>query len=376
MIYLDNAASAPANPRALEAAMPFMTENYANPSSAHTAGREAALAVIEARERCASALGALPEEIFFTSGGTESDNLAVLSGTLNSPKRKIITTQIEHPAVLNIIGELERRHGFEAVYLTPDADGIINVSSVAAALDDNTALVSVMAANNEIGTIQPIEETAKLCRERGALFHVDAVQAVGNVPLDLRTLKADYLSVSAHKIGGLKGSGLLFARKGAPLCPMILGGGQERGIRSGTENVAGIVALGTALEDITRDIPKRAGKIAALRDLLIERLERIPDSRLNGSRTKRLCGNVNFSFAGVDGEALVLNLDLFGICASSVSACSAGKQIVSHVLKALKVPEEYLGGSLRLSLLEHNTREEVLKAADTVRECVERLRNS
>lgn len=376
MIYLDNAASAPVNPRALEAAMPFMTENYANPSSAHTAGREAALVVIEARERCASALGALPEEIFFTSGGTESDNLAVLSGTLNSPKRKIITTQIEHPAVLNIIGELERLHGFEAVYLAPDADGIINVSSVAAALDDNTALVSVMAANNEIGTIQPIEETAKLCRERGALFHVDAVQAVGNVPLDLRTLKADYLSVSAHKIGGLKGSGLLFARKGAPLCPMILGGGQERGIRSGTENVAGIVALGTALEDITRDIPKRAGKIASLRDLLIARLERIPDSLLNGSRTKRLCGNVNFSFAGTDGETLVLNLDLFGICASSASACSAGKQTVSHVLKAIKVPEEYLGGSLRLSLSEHNTREEVLKAADTVRECVERLRNS
>lgn len=375
MIYLDNAASAPVDPRALEAAMPFLTENFANPSSAHTAGREAALAVIAAREQCAESLGALPEEIFFTSGGTESDNLAVFSGAFGSPKRKIVTTQIEHPAVLNAVHELERR-GFEAVYLAPDADGIINVSSVAAALDDNTALVSVMAANNEIGALQPIEEIAALCRERGALFHVDAVQAVGNVPLDLRTLKADYLSVSAHKIGGLKGSGLLFARKGAPLCPMILGGGQERGIRSGTENVAGIVALGTALEDITRDIPKRAGKIAALRDLLIERLERIPDSRLNGSRTKRLCGNVNFSFAGTDGETLVLNLDLFGICASSASACSAGKQTVSHVLKALKVPEEYLGGSLRLSLSEHNTREEVLKAAYTVRECVERLRNS
>lgn len=374
MIYLDNAASAPLDPRALEAAMPFLTENYANPSSVHTAGRQAALAVIEARERCANALGALPEEIFFTSGGTESDNLAVLSGTLKSPKRKIVTTQIEHPAVLNIIGELER-HGFEAVYLAPDADGIINVSSVAAALDDNTALVSVMAANNEIGTIQPIEEIAELCRERGALFHVDAVQAVGNVPLDMRTLKADYLSVSAHKIGGLKGSGLLFARKGAPLCPMILGGGQERGIRSGTENVAGIAALGAALEDVTRNISERVEKVTALRDLLITSLESIPRSRLNGSRTKRLCGSVNFSFAGLDGEALVLNLDLFGICASSASACSAGKQSVSHVLKALRIPEEYLGGSLRLSLSERSTREEVLKAADVVRECVERLRN-
>lgn len=356
--------------------MPFFSDNYANPSSVHTAGREAALAVIAAREQCAAALGALPEEIFFTSGGTESDNLAVLSGTLNSPKRKIITTRIEHPAVLNIVGELERRHGFEVVYLAPDTDGIVSVSSIGGALDNNTALVSVMAANNEIGTLQPIEEIAELCRERGVLFHVDAVQAVGSVPLDLRTLQADYLSLSAHKIGGLKGSGLLFARKGAPLFPMTLGGGQERGIRSGTENVAGIAALGAALEDITRDIPKRAGNIASLRDLLIARLERIPNSRLNGSRAERLCGNVNFSFSGVDGEALVLNLDLFGICASSASACSAGKQNVSHVLKSIKVPEEYLGGALRLSLSEHNTREEVLKAADIVRECVKRLRNS
>lgn len=374
MIYLDNAASAPVDPRALEAAMPFLTENFANPSSAHTAGREAALAVIAARERCAEALGASPEEIFFTSGGTESDNLAVFSAALNSKKRRIITTQIEHPAVLNAVRELERR-GFEAVYLSPDADGIVSAESVAAALDGDAALVSVMAANNEIGTVQPIEEIAALCRERGVLFHTDAVQAVGNMPLDLRTLSADYLSLSAHKIGGLKGSGLLFARKGAPLSPMIYGGGQERGVRSGTENAAGIVALGAALENVTRNIPERVEKLSALRDLLIARLEQIPRSRLNGSRAKRLCGNVNFSFAGVDGEALVLNLDLFGVCASSASACSAGKQSVSHVLRALKVPEEYLSGSLRLSLSENNTREEVLKAADTVRECVERLRN-
>lgn len=376
MIYLDNAASAPVDPRALKAAMPFLTENFANPSSAHTAGREAALAVIAAREQCADALGALPEEIFFTSGGTESDNLAVFSGAPSSPRRKMITTQIEHPAVLNAVRELERRHGFEVVYLAPDADGIVSAESVADALDDNTALVSVMAANNEIGTVQPIEEIAELCRERGALFHTDAVQAVGNIPLDMRTLKADYLSISAHKTGGLKGSGLLFARKGAPLCPMIYGGGQERGIRSGTENVAGIVALGAALQNVTRNIPERVEKLTALRELLITRLEQIPRSRLNGSRTKRLCGNVNFSFAGTDGETLVLNLDLFGVCASSASACGAGKQTVSHVLKALKVPEEYLAGSLRLSLSENNTREEVLKAADIVQACVERLRNN
>lgn len=375
MIYLDNAASAPVDPRALEAAMPFLTENFANPSSAHTAGREAALAVIAAREQCAESLGALPEEIFFTSGGTESDNLAVFSGAFGSPKRKIVTTQIEHPAVLNAVRELERR-GFEAVYLAPDADGIVSVSSVADALDDNTALVSVMAANNEIGAVQPIEEIAALCRERGVLFHVDAVQAVGNMPIDMRALNADYLSLSAHKIGGLRGSGLLFARKGAPLCPMIYGGGQERGVRSGTENVAGIVALGAALQNVTRNIPERVEKLTALRELLITRLESIPRSRLNGSRTKRLCGNVNFSFAGVDGETLALNLDLFGVCASSASACSAGKQTVSHVLRAIGVPEEYLAGSLRLSLSERNTREEIEKAADTVRACVERLRNN
>lgn len=372
MIYLDNAASAPLDPRALEAAMPFLTENFANPSSLHTAGRTASLAVIDARERCANALGASPEEIFFTSGGTESDNLAVFSAALNSPKRRIVTTQIEHPAVLNAFRELERR-GFETVYLSPNEDGLVNAESVAAALDENTALVSIMAANNEIGTIQPIEEIASLCRERGVLFHTDAVQAVGNVPLDMRVLKADYLSISAHKIGGLKGSGLLFARKGAPLSPMIHGGGQERGVRSGTENVAGIVALGAALENVTRNIPERAAKITALRDLLITLLESIPRSRLNGSRTKRLCGNVNFSFEGVDGEALVLNLDLFGVCASSASACSAGKQNVSHVLKALNVSEEYLSGALRLSLSEHNTREEIEKAAEIVRQCVEQL---
>lgn len=376
MIYLDNAASAPVSSKALEAAMPFLTANFANPSSVHSPGRESALAIIDARERCAAALGAQTDEIIFTSGGTESDNLAVFSAIgdiRTAKKRKIITTQIEHHAVLNAVCEAERL-GFEAVYLAPNSDGIVSVDSIAAAIDDNTALVSVMAANNEIGTIQPIERICGLCRERGVLFHVDAVQAVGSIPIDLRKLQADYLSVSAHKIGGLKGCGLLFARKNAPLCPMIFGGGQERGIRSGTENTAAIAALGAALEEITDNVEERTVKIAAMRDLLIGLLEKIPSSRLNGSRSDRLCGNVNFSFHGIDGEALVLNLDLFGVCASSGSACCSGKQAAPRVLKAVGTPGEYLGGALRLSLSEHNTEEEVIAAAGIVEKCVERLR--
>lgn len=377
MIYLDNAASAPADPAALEAAMPFLTANFANPSSAHTPGREAALCVIESRERCAAALGANPDEIVFTSGGTESDNLAIFSAIGSAEqqtRRKIVTTQIEHPAVLNAVRAAEKR-GFEAIYLAPDEDGLIPFESVAAAVDDRTALVSVMAANNEIGTLQPIRRVAELCRERGALFHTDAVQAVGNIPIDLREIPADYLSVSAHKIGGLKGSGLLFARRGAPLCPMIFGGGQEHGVRSGTENTAGIAALGAALDKVTRNIEHRARKIAALRDLLFERLiETVPGTRPNGSRTKRLCGNVNVSFHGIDGEALVLNLDLAGVCASTASACCSGRQTTSHVLLAIHTPEEYLRGAVRLSLSERNTESEVLEAAEIVRACVERLR--
>ena len=375
MIYLDNAASAPANPKALEAAMPFLTANFANPSSPHGAGQAAALAVIEARERCASALGAAFEEIIFTSGGTESDNLAIFSALNDNGKYKLVTTQIEHPAVLNAFREAERR-GFEAVYLKPNENGLINAEQVDEAIDDRTALVSVMAANNEIGTVQPVGEIAEICKRRGVLFHVDAVQAVGSIPIDMRVLKADCLSVSAHKIGGIKGGGLLFARRGVPISPMIFGGGQERGVRSGTENVAAIAALGAAIEDITRDIEKRAAKISKLRDLLIERLSEIPRSRLNGSRSARLRGNVNFSFADIDGEALVSSLDLFGVCASAGSACGSGKRSVSHVLRAINVPSEYAGGSLRLTLSENNTRGEILKAAELVKECVNRLRNA
>lgn len=374
MIYLDNAASAPVHPKALSAAMPFITENFANPSSTHTLGREAGLAVIEARERCAAALGAQPEEIYFTSGGTESDNLAIFSALGFGGKHKIITTEIEHPAVLNACKELQRR-GFEVVRISPDSDGIVHAEDIAAVIDNNTTLVSVMAANNEIGTIQPITEIGELCRRMGVLFHTDAVQAVGNIPLDMRVLAVDMLSVSAHKIGGIKGAGLLYARKGTPISPMILGGGQERGIRSGTENAAAIAALGAAMTEICRDIPERRRRLSRLRDILIGKLEKIPHSRLNGSRTERLCSNVNFSFADIDGEALVMTLDLMGVCASTASACSAGKQHRSHVLAAMGIDNKWLDGSLRLTLSEHNTEEEIVAAADIIAECAARQRN-
>ncbi|MCM1168075.1 MAG: cysteine desulfurase [Ruminococcus sp.] len=373
MIYLDNAAAAPVNSKALAAAMPFLTENFANPSSVHTPGRAASAALDNAREQCAAALGALPGEIYFTSGGTESDNLAVFSAA-RTGKRRIVTTAIEHPAVLNACAELGRR-GFEIIKIPPDGEGIVHAESVAAAVNADTALVSVMAANNEIGTLQPIAEIGAFCRERGVMFHTDAVQAVGNIPLDMRSLPADMLSVSAHKIGGIKGAGLLFVRRGTPIPPLIFGGGQERGVRSGTENVAAIAALGAAVEDAASDIPKRAERLSRLRDMLIVRLEKIPGSRLNGSRTARLCSNVNFSFCGVDGEALVMSLDLMGVCASTASACSSGKQRRSHVLTALGLPEERLDGTVRLTLSERNTEEEILAAAEIIAECVARQRS-
>lgn len=373
MIYLDNAASAPVHPKALSAAMPFITENFANPSSAHTLGREARLAVIAAREQCAAAIGAQPEEIYFTSGGTESDNLAIFSALGFNDKHKIITTEIEHPAILNACKELQRR-GLEVVRISPDSEGIVHAEDIAAVIDNNTALVSVMAANNEIGTIQPFAEIGELCRQMSVLFHTDAVQAVGNIPLDMREHIVDMLSVSAHKIGGIKGAGLLYVRKGTLISPMIFGGGQERGIRSGTENVAAIAALGTAMTEVCRNIPEHRRRLSRLRDMLIEKLEKIPDSRLNGSHADRLCSNVSFSFADIDSEALVMTLDLMGVCASTASACSAGKHHRSHVLAALGLDENRIDGALRLTLSDQNTEEEIVTAADIITECVARQR--
>lgn len=373
MIYLDNAATAIPNPRAVAAAMPFITEG-GNPSAAHSQGRRAALAVIHAREQCAAAFGAEPGEIYFTSGGTESDNWAVFSALASAGGKRIITTAIEHPAILNSCREAARR-GADVIYLPPDEYGRISPRQVEQALTQDTALVSVMAANNEVGTLQPIAEIAELCHNAGVLFHTDAVQAAGNIPLDMREIHADMMSVSAHKVGGLCGCGLLYVRKGTPLSPLIFGGGQQRGMRSGTENTAAIAAFGEAIEMICADIPARQRKISALRDTLIEKLSLIPRSRLNGSRENRLCGNVNFSFDGIEGEALVLDLDLAGVCASSASACASGSGEPSHVLTAMGIEEKWLTGPLRLSLSEHNTPEDIETAAQTVRECVERLRS-
>ena len=377
VIYLDNAASTPALPCALQAAMPFISECCGNPASIHTQGRRAALAIIEAREKCAAAIGAKPEEIIFTSGGTESDNMALKSAAiagLSSSKKRIVITEIEHPAVLKSCEFLESM-GFEVKRLGVNSEGYVSPEQARELITPETAVVSVMAANNEIGTIQPVGEIAEICRSRGVLFHTDAVQAAGNIPLDVNAIGCDMMSVSAHKLGGIKGAGLLYCRSGCGIAPLLHGGGQENGMRSGTENTAAIAAMGAAMEYSCRGIAERAEKISALRDRLISLLLEIPDSRLNGGLERRLCGNVNVSFSGVEGESLVLGLDLRGVCASSGSACASGDVTPSHVLRAMGVPVEFQRGSLRLTLSERNTAGEIEQAAAAVRETVEMLRD-
>ena len=376
MIYLDNAASAPVLPEAFEAAVPFLAECCGNPSSIHAEGRWAALAIIEAREKCARALGAQPDEIYFTSGGTESDNMALRSAALSgrrAGRNRIVATVIEHPAVLNTCRALEKQ-GFEVRYIGADQEGFIDMAQARELIDENTAAVSVMAANNEVGTIQPIKEIAELCRSRGAVFHTDAVQAAGHIPLDVEKIGCDMLSVSAHKFGGIRGAGFLYCRRGVPLEPLIFGGGQESGMRSGTENTAAIVAMGKALEISCGNIARDSEYVRGLRDRLTGALLEIPGSRLNGGLPGRLAGNVNVSFAGVEGESLVLGLDLRGVCASSGSACASGEEEPSHVLRAMGVPEEMLNGSLRLTISARNTAEEIDAAAQAIRETVGTLR--
>lgn len=376
MIYLDNAASTQVLDRARRAAEPFLWECCGNPSSIHSEGRRAALALIDAREKCAAAIGAKPEEIVFTSGGTESDNMALRQAALlgmASGKRRIVASAIEHPAVLNTCRSLELQ-GFEVRLIGVDGNGYVDMEQARELITPETAVVSVMAANNEVGTIQPVRELAELCRQRGVLFHTDAVQAAGHIPLDVKELGCDMMSVSAHKLGGMRGAGLLYIREGLELQPLICGGGQENGLRSGTENTAAVVSMGAAMEEACRDISGSAGRISSLRDRLIAGLLDIPGSRLNGGVSPRLCGNVNVSFAGVEGESLVLGLDIRGVCASSGSACSSGNELPSHVLRAIGVPEDMLKGSLRLTLSEFNTADEVESAILAVRETVETLR--
>jgi cysteine desulfurase len=377
-IYLDYAATTPLDPRVLEVMMPYMTEHFGNPNSIHSFGREARRAIDEAREKIAQLLNCQPSEIVFTSGGTESDNLA-LRGVAEAYRHKgnhIVTTAIEHHAVLRTCKALEDM-GFFVTYLPVDEHGLVSPEQVAEAVNERTILVSVMHANNEIGTIEPIAEIVRAVKEKrpDTIVHTDAVQTVGHIPVDIQELGVDLLSFSAHKFYGPKGIGGLFVRKGVRLVPQITGGGQERNRRSGTENVAAIVGMAKALELAVEEMPTELPRLQALRDELITGvLSRIPETRLNGHPTLRLPHNANFSFRGIEGEALLLQLDLNGIAASSGSACSSGSLEPSHVLLALGLDYELAIGSLRITLGRFTTHEHILRLLDLLPKVVEKLR--
>lgn len=375
-IYMDNAATTRVTEPVFEAMRPYFCEIFGNPSSVHAFGREARKAVEQARRQVAAALGAQAGEIYFTGSGTEADNWA-LRGAAYAQKargRHIITTQIEHHAVLHAAEQLEKE-GFEVTYMPVDGDGVVSLEALEKALRPDTTLVSIMAANNEIGAIQPIREAAKLAKAHGALFHTDAVQAIGCVPIDVKADGIDLLSLSGHKFHAPKGVGALYIRSGVKLQRLIYGGAQEKTQRGGTENVASIVGMGKAIELAMESMESRNAYVSGLRDRLIEGiLRRIPETRLNGHRTQRLSGNVNVSIRYIEGEALLLSLDMKGIAGSSGSACTSGSLDPSHVLLAIGLPHEIAHGSLRLSLSEENTAEEVDYTIDALVEIVERLR--
>ena len=375
-IYLDHAATTAVSAEVLEAMLPFLDGSYGNASAVYGTGRESRTAVEKARKQTAGAIGAEAREILFTSGGSESDNLAI-KGTafaLREKGRHIITTAIEHPAVLNTCQWLEKQ-GFEITYLLPDMEGFINPDSVAEAFRDDTVLISVMAANNEIGTIEPMEEIGKISREKGVTFHVDAVQAVGAIPVDVNAWNADLLSLSAHKFNGPKGVGALYIRRGTRIDPLIHGGEQERGLRAGTENVAGIAGLGQAIETAVRNLAENAAWTARLRDRLSDGiLSEASGVKMNGSREQRLPNNFNACFEGIDSEALLLRLDLAGIAASGGSACTAGSPEISHVLKAIGLTDAQAKASLRLTTGPENTEEEIDEAIRAVKGITEDLR--
>ena len=360
-IYADNAATTKLSKKALEAMLPFLTENYGNPSSLYTSGQLAREAVEKARETVARCIGASPREIYFTSGGSEADNQAILSAAelgKKAGKTHIVSDTIEHHAVLHTLKKLEKQ-GFEVTYLPAHENGIVRVEELEAALRDDTCLVTIMCANNEIGTLQPVREIGAVCRSRGILFHTDAVQAVGHVPVDVNLDNVDMLSASAHKFHGPKGVGFLYVRKGVKLLPFIEGGAQERGKRAGTENVAGICGTAVALEEAVENMAANALKLTALRDRLIKGLAEIPHSALNGDPLKRLPSNVSFCFEGIEGESLLLLLDDRGIEASSGSACTSGSLDPSHVLLAIGRVHDVAHGSLRLTLGDDATEEQV-----------------
>lgn len=359
-IYMDNAATTSTRPEVLEAMLPYFTEHYGNPSSIHSVGRDARRAVEKARRQVATALNCEPREVYFTAGGSESDNWALRGITSAIPDKKhIITSSIEHHAILHTCEYLEKK-GYEVTYLPVDEFGKVNPEDVRKAIRPDTALISIMAANNEIGTLEPISEIGKIAHEAGILFHTDAVQAVGAVPVDVQLWNCDLLSLSGHKFHGPKGIGVLYIRKGTRINNLIYGGAQERGMRAGTENLPAIVGIGKAIEMATAELSDYSNRLTALRDRLINGiLSEIPDVRLNGHATERLPANVNVSVRYVEGEALLMRLDLAGVQASSGSACTSGSLDPSHVLLAIGLPHEIAHGSLRLSLGSETTEEDV-----------------
>ncbi len=378
-IYLDNAATSPVAPEVFEAMKPYLTEYYGNPSSVYTTAQEASRAVDDAREKVASLIGADAREIIFTSGGTEADNYALKGAALALKEQgnHIITSSIEHHAILHTCEYLEKYLGFEITYLDVDEKGFVDPEDVRKAIKDNTILVSIMMANNEIGTIQPIKDIAEIVKEKGVLFHTDAVQAVGQLPVNVRDLKVDMLSLSAHKLNGPKGIGALYLKKGTKIAPLISGGAQERKRRAGTENVPGIVGLGVAAELARETLPEKASKLTGLRDKLIKGIEAsIDEVILNGPRgEKRLPNNVNFCFRYIEGESILLNLDMLGIAASSGSACTSGSLDPSHVLLAIGHPHEIAHGSLRLTLGIYNTEEDVDYVLEVLPGIIKKIRD-
>ncbi len=381
-VYADNAATTKISPAVLDAMMPWLTDGYGNASSIYQKGREARLAMEKARHQVEKALGVplsrpdYPVEVYFTSGGSEADNWAIKGAAhlmAKQGKKHNITTVFEHHAVLHTCAALEKE-GFEVTYLPVSDRGLITAEQVQAALREDTALVSVMYANNEIGTVQPIPQIGAVCKKHGVLFHTDAVQAVGNVPIHVVEQNIDLLSLSGHKIHAQKGIGALYCRKGIRLPNLIDGGAQERGHRAGTENIAAIVGLGVAIEAACTDIPGRAARLCALRDRLIAEISQIDRVHLNGDPVHRLPGNVNFSFEGVEGEALLLSLDALGICASSGSACTSGSLDPSHVLLGIGLPHEVAHGSLRLTFSDDNTMEDVDYILEVLPGVISRLR--
>ncbi len=376
-IYADNAATTKMSKTAINSMLPYMDTIYGNPSSLHSAGQTANEALTEARERMAKLLNCEAREILFTSGGSEADNQAIVSAARRGErqgKKHIVSTAFEHHAVLHTLKKLEKE-GFEITLLDVHENGILAPKQVEEVIRPDTCLVTVMYANNEIGTIQPIQEIGAICQEQGVLFHTDAVQAAGHLHIDVKEQNIDMLSLAAHKFHGPKGVGVLYCKKNIPLVNIIEGGAQERGKRGGTENIPAIMGMVAALEEVCADMDKDNAKILQMREKLIDGLSEIPHSVLNGDRERRLCGNVNFCFEGIEGESLLLLLDDKGICASSGSACTSGSLDPSHVLLAIGRPHEIAHGSLRLSLSEENTMEEVDYMINAVKEVVTYLRN-